>query len=533
MPAGLMPVRLSDTPQSQGGPLSYLSTVTTASTSEWGSQSLDSFSKQPSEAASASKPIASTSAADARPASSIATSSSQGGGGNGNGDSRQQLGRKLSSPDQSSTHQGRANSRSSRASAEASETVSSGNTSRAQGGALYSKTPSTATEAEVSRKASGSAAVHSDGLKQTPLAGPSGSESQRQAPDADDATTSNSAAADWSAFGRAARNEADNHQPQHATASAHQSGHALPVPGTSHVSAAQDEWSAFDEPGTASFAAAPSSLDDSAKGAAPAGPGFHNTNPFLDPEQVPRKQVHLFKAGAGSENTNPFLEPGENPWQHDNQAAAADSAEVVRMASGDSFGDFNGPGEREDDIEVAAWDAAAVPEDKTDRTASADPFAASASFTDFAALLEPTQTDLLGGLDTIASVTQAPSAAQVGLSELQGDVDLGLQEGVRTSDQLPGLAKQMSGVSSVVSRLHGIAPCSAPTGPYTHFVALQSISKHLLANSDGKHKSSFTTLCVGNKYLGVQAMVHLTRIMRSQELCNSKKFLWLEYQSQI
>lgn len=449
MPAGLMPVRLSDTPQSQGGPLSYLSTVTTASTSEWGSQSLDNFSKQPSEAAFASKPIASTSAADARPASSIATSSGQGGGGNGNGDSRQQLGRKLSSPDQSSTHQGRANSRSSRASAEASETVSSGNTSRAQGGALYSKTPSTATEAEVSRKASGSAAVHSDGLKQTPLAGPSGSKSQWQAPDADDATTSNSAAADWSAFGGAARNEADNHMPQHATASAHQSGYALPVPGTSHVSAAQDEWSAFDEPGTASFAAAPSSLENSSKEAAQAGPGFHNANPFLDPEQVPRKQVQLVQAGAGSENTNLFLKPGEDPWQRDTQASPADSAEVARMASGDSFGDFNGPGKREDDIEVAAWDTAALPEEKTDRTAavaSADPFAASASFTDFAALLEPTQTDLLGGLDTIASVTQAPSAAQFGLSELQGDDDLGLQEGAHTSEQVPDFDKQVSGV---------------------------------------------------------------------------------------
>ena len=457
--AGLMPARSSGPPKPQGGPLSYLSTVTTASTSDWGSQSLDNLSKQPSDVASASSanPGASTPAADARATSSIATSIGQRGGGNGSGDSRRELGRKLSSADQSSADQGRASSRSSRASAEASDAVSVSNISRAQQADLYSKPLSTASEAQVRSEGSGSAAVRPDGLKQIPSAGPSDSQSQRQGPNADSATISNTAAADWSAFGGAAANEADSHQPQHATisqtASAHQSGHALLASSTSHVSAAQHGWSAFDQPSSASFDAAPSGMDDSAKEAAEESVGFDNSNPFLDPGQASRKQP--VQAGVDFGSTNPFLEPGQDPWQPDTQAALADVAEAARMASGDSFGDFNAPGEREDDFEVAAWDAAAVPEDKTDRTAavaSADPFAASANFTDSAALLEPAQTDLLGGLDTMASVKalpQGPSPAQFGLSELQGEVDFGVQQGVQNSEQLQGrtLAKQASGVS--------------------------------------------------------------------------------------
>ena len=455
-----MPARSSGPPKAQGGPLSYLSTVTTASTSDWGSQSLDYLSKQPSDVASASyaNPGASTSAAGARAASSIATSSGQRGGGNGSGDSRQELGRKVSSADQSSADQGRASSRSSRASAEASETVGVSNISRARRADPYSKPLPTASEAQVRSEGSDSAAMPSDGRQQMPSVEPSDSQSQRQGPYAENDTTSNTAAAaaDWSAFGGAATRQDDSHQPQHATtsqaASAQQSGHAFPAPSTSRVSAAQHEWSAFGEPSSASFDAAPSGMDGSAKEAAEEGAGFDNSNPFLGPGQFPTKQS--VQAGMDFASTNPFLEPGQDPWQRDTQAAPADLAEAARMASGDSFGDFNAPGEREDDFEVAAWDAAALPEDKTDRTAAvacADPFAASANFTDFAALLEPAQTDLLGGLDTVARVKalpQGPSLDQFGLSELQGDVDLGLQQGAQSSEQLQGqiLATQVSGV---------------------------------------------------------------------------------------
>ena len=472
MPAGLMPVRSSGPPTPQGGPLSYLSTVTTASPSDWGSQSLDNLSKQPSDVASAgsANPVASTSAAEARAASSMTTSSGQRGGGNGSGDSRQQLGRKLSSADQSLASKDRANSRSSRASAEASDTVNVGNSSQAQGPDWYSKPPGTALKAQVSGNGSDSAA---DGLKQT--TSPSGSQSRKQGPNAGSAATRGAAAADWSAFGGAAKNKADGHQPQHVpasqTASARQSGHALPAPGTRHASAAADEWSAFGEPSSASFDAAPSSLDDSTMEAAQAGAGFDNTNPFLEPGEAPTQQgvqaatgydnTNPFldsgqapkeqgvQAAAGFDDTNPFLDPGQDLWQHNTQAALGDTAELARTASGDSFGDFNAPGEREDGFEVGTWDAAAVPEDRTAAIASADPFAASASFTDFAALLEPTQTDLLGGLDTMASLEvspQAPSAAQSGLSELQGDVGSGLQQSAQTSEHLQGFGKQLSGV---------------------------------------------------------------------------------------
>lgn len=510
LPAGLMPARSSGPAKPQGGPLSYLSTVTTAGASDWGSQSLDNISQQPSDLPSAStvNPVASTPAADARATSSITASSGQlsRGRGEASSDSTQQLGRQLSSADESSANKGRADSRSSRNSAEASVTGRHTTRSVPQGTDVYSKPQSTASKAQVSSEDSSSAAEQRHGPDQTSAAGGlSNSQSQRQDPSPANATASNTAAADWSAFGSPAPDEAADHQPQHATtshtASAHQSGHALPVTGPGHRSAAQEDWSAFGQASSASNAAAfseaaagfdstnpflePGEANSASSdaGFSQAAAGFDTTNPFLEPGEVnsASNDARFSQAAAVSDNTrnpNPFLEPGRDPWQHETEAVPADTAEMARMASGDSFGDFNAPGEREDDFEVASWDEAAVPGDKADETTAAspaDPFAASASFTDFAALLDPTQADLLGGLDTVANgdtaYPQAPSTAQLGLSELQGDVDLGLQQGAQTSEQMQSFAKQLPGViCRLCPLLHSSVSCCALP---VHFAILQ------------------------------------------------------------
>ena len=64
------------------------------------------------------------------------------------------------------------------------------------------------------------------------------------------------------------------------------------------------------------------------------------------------------------------------------------------------------------------------------------------------------QTDLLGGLDALVSVdtvsSQMPSAAQFGLSELEGDVSLGLQQGAQDSEQAQTSVMRSSGVFVVV-----------------------------------------------------------------------------------
>ena len=319
---GLMPARSSAPPKPQGGPLSYLSTVTTASDSDWGSQSMHNLSQQPSDLASTSTadPIASTPAPVARATANTASSSKQRVGAQGSGDLRQELGRKLSSADQSSAQKGRADSRRSRDSADASAAATDTTTSRFQGTGSYNGRHSVSAQdsTESGAQANGdssTAAVHQDKSEQIQNSF-SGSQPQLAGPATASATTRETEAADWGAFGGAATNGAD-HQPQPAqpseSALEHRSGHDVPVSDSQH------EWSAFGDPSSASFDAALPGLDDSSKEAAQAGAGF---------------------------NTNPFLEPGQDPWQRDSRATPANIAEVARMASGDSFGDFNLLGRR-------------------------------------------------------------------------------------------------------------------------------------------------------------------------------------------
>lgn len=421
MSAGLIPARPSAPPPQ--GPLSYLSTVTTASTSDWGSRSLDGLSQQPSDLANTARPVASQPApADPGVPSSTASSGGQQlSGGQASSTMRKGLGQTLSRADHSQAKQGRFSSRTSRDDAGQIETVVATSGGSDQGSGVLSQPHSTGAQVVGS-----SNRVRPDEVKQRQPTGLkarlSSSQVQFQGSGAVDATTVGAAEpAEWDAFGGAARH---GHQRQHATPSpthpAFQSNNGLAVWGTSDMSAAQDEWSAFSDPSSASVEAAPSGLDDSTQEGAQAAADFNTTNPFLEPGQ------DLY-AGA----------------------LPADSPQVARVASGDSFGDFNAPGEREEDFEGAAWNVpAASAGDMTAAIATADPFAASASFTDFAALLEPAPTQLLGDLDaTIADTAalQIPVARQFDLAELQSNHASSLQQGAQTSaKEFPNSARQPS-----------------------------------------------------------------------------------------
>ena len=100
------------------------------------------------------------------------------------------------------------------------------------------------------------------------------------------------------------------------------------------------------------------------------------------------------------------------------QASQQHDAGLAHVGSGDSFGDFNTSGQHAGD-EVEDWAAApAMP---------ADPFAASASFKDFAALLEPNVPAVNPGLDAHGD-QQQPPLQEVDLTELQSSGTLGVQE---------------------------------------------------------------------------------------------------------
>ncbi len=182
---------------------------------------------------------------------------------------------------------------------------------------------------------------------------------------------------------------------------------------------------------------------------APGQLASHASNPFLDPpgheasDALPTRSSnaslapvdHAPQSSMASNQlemhgSNPFLLPSDDAWPDDSQSRQEQAAEtlgVARMASGESFGDFNVPGE--DDFEGTEWGgASAPPADAADWTTAApmsspDPFAASASFTDFAALLESGQSALLGNADAVTntdpSSMQQPVAGHVDLSELQ------------------------------------------------------------------------------------------------------------------
>lgn len=483
------------------GPLSYLSTVTTAGSSDWGSQALDTLPQPPSEAyrgpPARSTTSARTQATAAAPVedAQVPDKDARASEAQGSNAPGQVSGKKQSLADRllRKTGSGNRHSSSSRNSAgpEAAAPVST--SSEPQRGSASSKTqPSLASipAPQVNDDTSNAIELAQQPERATPVTWSSDealhSQSQSQQPGVAQSPQNQTEAPGWDAFGGSSTASAAQ-EPQQVTASQTASEHHWPAPGVSQAAAANDDWSAFGDPASEATDAAPAGLNDSRQEAAVAAEqaADDSTNPFLDPGQdpwqggdraAPAEQAvddstnpflvpgqdpwHDGDQAVATEKaadhiTNPFLVPGQDPWQNGDQAAPADSAEIARMASGDSFGDFNTSGEQASNgFEHAAWDAgAASAQDMTDWAAAAaaapaDPFAASASYNDFAALLEPAHTELVSGFDATLSSSaeptslQAPSSGQFDLSELQGDLSHGLQQELHSPGQV---ANQSSG----------------------------------------------------------------------------------------
>ena len=475
MHAGLKPVPS----EAAKGPLSYLSTVTTPSSSEWGSRSLDSLAQQHSDVASmrSTGPLPPPSASVTKTDNEVSTARDPG---SASASMRRQIssGSRCSSKDatngvsqtQPQTQAGSLTTARDkpRVGAQQFPEQQRSHTKQAAFSAGERQEQSQQTAPAVSAASNAAALVVQQRQSGEP-AGPqgtgwgaedkgwnafdSGAPSQAallQPPSESRATASQSIAAnagdDWSAFGTGADSAFAGASSQSAHVSERfaldSSNPFLDAPAIQQAQApGQPEMrvsNPFLEPGSMAHAEhAPGQL------------ASHASNPFLDPpgheasDAQPTQSSNPFLAPADDapqsskasnqlemHGSNPFLLRGDDAWPDDTQSGqeqAADALGVARMASGESFGDFNAPGES--DFEGTEWGgASATPTDAADWTTAApmstpDPFAASASFTDFAALLESGQSALLGGADAVMSTDvssmQQPVAGHVDLSELQ------------------------------------------------------------------------------------------------------------------
>ena len=489
------------------GPLSYLSTVTTAGNSDWGSQPLTSLAQQPSGSAAPRAPspndVPPTAAASA-PIPQAAAKTGQGNEEESGGDgARQVSGRKQSMADRLLRKTGSASRSGSRNSAapEAAAPVTA--IDKPQTAEAYSRPPSAlpaaAAEALATQVNGGYSTAVVNNRNQSGQSGqlPTWRKKESvpgvahpQQPDAIIAPGSVTEAADWNAFGGVATAGSEQ-QSQQAEASMsaaeHESRHELSAPDVTKATVAGSGWAAFADPPSASDDAAIFlGLNDSFQEAtlAPEPGASHRTNPFLDPglsvvvqeavlapELATSHSTNPFldpglgdplqeapEAGA-STSINPFLDPGQDPRQDNADSAAADDLpSVARTVSGDSFGDFNAPRGEDIEFEGAAWGATSAPQsDMTDWAAAAapaDPFAASASFRNFAALLEPAHTELVGDLasssSTDATSLQAIPISQVDLSELESDFAGRTQQATQSAEPSQA-AEQKSG--TLLSRI--------------------------------------------------------------------------------
>ncbi len=511
--AGLKPVPL----EAPKGPLSYLSTVTTASGSEWGSRSLDSLTQQPSDVASmrSTGPLPPPSASVTKTDNAVSTA------------------RDSSSASASMRRQGSSGAR--RSSKDATngvpqtqnqpqtqaDSVTTARDNPRVGALQFSEQQRSQTKqaafSTVERQgqpqqatpaASAASEAAALGTQQRQSGDPAGSQgtgwgaedkgwsafdssapsqpASLQPPSESRATASQSTAANagdnWSAFG----NRADSAVGGASSQSAHASERfALDSSNPFLDAAARQEAQA---PGQLEMHVSNPFLEPGSMAHAEHAPGqlaSHASNPFLDPpgheasDALPTRSSYPSLAPVDDapqsskapnqlkmHGSNPFLLPSDDAWPDDSQSRqeqAADALGVARMASGESFGDFNAPGE--DDFEGIEWGgASAAPVNAADWTTAApmstpDPFAASASFTDFAALLESGQSALLGGADVLMSTDpasmQQPVAGHVDLSELQH----GLASNIEPSDagqQAASFAQGYSQPSGALFMLTGI-----------------------------------------------------------------------------
>ena len=475
--AGLKPVP-SEPPK---GPLSYLSTVTTPGSAEWGSRSLDSLTQQPSDVASmrSTEPLPLPSAYVSKTDGAVSTA------------------RDSSSASASMRREGSSGAR--RSSKDATSGVSqTQNQPQTQAGSLTTERGKPRVGAQQfpeqqrshTKQAAFSAGEHQGQPQQAaPVASAASDaaawavqQSQSGDPPGHQGTGWGAEDKSWSAFDSNAPSQPASLQPpSESKATANQSIAAN----------AGDDWSAFGNGADSALAGASSQsahtserfaldssnpfLDTPASQLAQA-PGeleMHVSNPFLEPGSMAHPEYSSAQLASHASNpfidppgheasdtlptcssnpslapaddapqfseasnqleihgSNPFVLPGDGAWPDDSQSRQEQAAEtlgVARMASGESFGDFNAPGE--DDFEGIEWGGASAPpahaaDWKTAVPMSTpDPFAASASFTDFAALLGSGQSVPRGDADAVTSTDlssmQQPVAGHLDLSELQ------------------------------------------------------------------------------------------------------------------
>ena len=212
------------------------------------------------------------------------------------------------------------------------------------------------------------------------------------------------------------------------------------------------DWSAFGNQGNAA-GSAPSALPGAASQSAEPSdqPAFDDSNPFLEhgyqamdpfkfntsaftgpghgasqtPGQADLASSEPVLAHELAHHSNPFLQPGEDIQQGASQAGTGTAPDITRTSSGESFGDFNAPGENE--FADTAWGGVSASAERADWASAsplpADPFAASGSFKDFAALLDPVQADSIPAAD--GTSLQLPVVGHVDLSDLQESLESG------------------------------------------------------------------------------------------------------------
>ena len=394
------------------GPLSYLSTVTTASNSDWGSQSLQRLSPQPSAVVQQPSGLVQQPSDLSHQPSDLAQQPS--------GLVQQQQSptttatpqqnkpsfgshrgsEEMHQPATSSQHQANdaamLNDMSNRGQARQASQAASATLSDAQ---AESAPPNQAQgDAQLSSWAAGGTNwdASNNSLNLTPAATPQDSNSQgfsrnslnNALPVSQTDSHQQSTVQDWSAFGQ---NDEPQAQPSAALHPAHQqtqnSSANLHQP-SFEASFAVDDWLG--------------STQEAQQHTAGSDPAFDAD--FSNALWPASSQASQQQDTGGP---HPSFDGEASPPQRGD--------ELAHMGSGDSFGDFNTPEEHAGGQEVDWAAAPAMP---------ADPFAASASFKDFAALLETNSPSTINQRHDSHGNQQEPSAPrlqEVDLAELQSD----------------------------------------------------------------------------------------------------------------
>lgn len=394
----------------QKGPLSYLSTVTTASNSDWGSQPLQRLSPQPSALAQqpsglVQQPSLATASLQQQQPTATSAALQQSKPSSGSHRGTQQMQQPATSMQHKADAAAMPHDMNNRAEARQASKAAFATPSDAQ---ADSALPNQAQgDAQGSTWAAGGAEwgafdnhpnmISSANTQDSHIDAYNRSSLSNALPASQADSSQQPAAQDWSAFGQ-------NSEPQAQPSAALYRADERIQASSSNLQQPPFEASFPDYERQGSTHEAQQHTADlgSAFGA-----DFSNA-------QWPASQASQQQDTAGS-GPSFDAEASTSQWQVSQQHDAG----LAHMGSGDSFGDFNTSGEHAGG-EVEDWAAApAMP---------ADPFAASASFKDFAALLEPNVPAAVNPDLDAHGDQQQPPLQEVDLTELRSSGTLGVQE---------------------------------------------------------------------------------------------------------